>query len=284
MSGSTTLVAGVVGSPIGHSLSPAIHGAWIRAAGLEAEYFALEVKDFADLVTTTRRGDPRYLTALPRGGVFRGFNVTAPFKEEALALADSASERARRAGSANLLIFEGEGRVWADNTDGEGLLAAFAEQAPGFDPAAGPVVILGAGGAARGAAAAFIAAGAPEVWLVGRSHEKARAVAAGFGEIVAVGDVEEAIVGANAIINATPAAPDIPLAAARASAVVMDMVYRPLQTPFLARAAAAGLATVDGLAMLIGQARPSFEALFGVAPPPHVDARAWAKLSMDLDA
>ncbi|HEY2178877.1 MAG TPA: shikimate dehydrogenase [Caulobacteraceae bacterium] len=270
MSGSATLVAGVVGSPIGHSLSPAIHGAWIRAAGLEAVYLALEPGDFTDLIRR-KSGEPNH----------RGFNVTAPFKEEALALASNASERARRAGSANLLIFEGEGRIRADNTDGEGLLAAFAEQAPGFDPAAGPVVIIGAGGAARGAAAAFGEAGAPAVRLVARSPEKAAATAASLGGVVSAADFSAAVRDANAIINATPAAPSVALEAAPASAVVMDMVYRPVTTPFLAHARAAGLTTVDGLAMLIGQARPSFTALFGVAPP-DVDVRKWAILSMDL--
>jgi shikimate dehydrogenase len=210
-----------------------------------------------------------------RGGVVRGLNVTSPFKALALAAADEASATARRAGAANLLLFEPEGDVWANNTDGEGLLAAFAEQAPGFDPAAGPVVILGAGGAARGAVAAFLDAGAPAVRLVNRSSERAQALAVEFGDAVTAADVG-ALTGANAIINATPAAPDIPLQQAPASAVVMDMVYRPLDTPLLIAARALGLRTVDGLAMLIGQARPSFRAFFGVDPPDDVDVRARA--------
>jgi shikimate dehydrogenase len=208
---------------------------------------------------------------------FRGLNVTAPFKGEALALAERASRRALRAGAANLLVFESDGRIRADNTDGEGLLAAFTEQAPGFDPAAGPVVILGAGGAARGAAAAFLDAGAPGVRLVNRSADRAAALAAEFGAAVAVVEPRAltALTDANAIVNATPAAPDIPLERAAPSTVVMDMVYRPLITPFLARARAAGFRTVDGLAMLIGQARPSFTAFFGIEPP-IMDVRARA--------
>jgi shikimate dehydrogenase len=270
----STKVAGVVGTPIGHSLSPVIHGAWIDAAGLDAAYFAAEPErgGFRAFVRT-----PGAVPGFGRGD-FRGLNVTAPFKDEALALADRASRRAQRAGAANLLIFESGGRILADNTDGEGLLAAFCEQAAGFDPAAGPVVILGAGGAARGAVAAFLDAGAPGIRLVNRSTGRAAALAADFGDKVSVIEPQAltaALADANAIINATPAAPDIPLERAAASAVIMDMVYRPLITPFLARARAAGFGTVDGLAMLIGQARPSFTAFFEVEPP-DADVRAKA--------
>jgi len=258
-------VAAIAGAPIAHSLSPVIHNAWIEAAGLDAVYIALEPRGLGDLVRAAR------------GGLIRGLNVTAPFKAEALALADRPSERAVRAGSANLLTFELDGTVRADNTDGEGLLAAFAEQAPGFDPAAGPVVILGAGGAASGAVAAFVEAGAPRVRVVNRSPARAQALATAFGpvvEAVSLGEVGDAIADANAVINATPVAPEFSLETAPQTAVIMDMVYRPLATPLLVRARARGLRAVDGLAMLIGQARPSFEAFFGVRPPPNLDVRA----------
>jgi len=267
----TTRVAAVAGAPIAHSLSPLIHNAWIEAAGLDAVYVAFEPGDFSAFVRAFQ------------GGVIRGLNVTAPFKADALAVATSASQRTRRAGAANLLIFESDGEIRGDNTDGEGLLAAFAEQAPGFDPAAGPVVVLGAGGAARGAVAAFIAAGAPAVRVVNRSREAANLLASEFGSSIRVLDFEpgaDALTDVNVVINATPAAPIIPLEAAPRSAVVMDMVYRPLTTPFLAQAEALGLRTVDGLAMLIGQARPSFAALFGV-PAPDVDVRALALRALD---
>jgi shikimate dehydrogenase len=268
------MVAGVAGLPAAKSLSPLIHGAWIEAAGLDAAYVAIEPSGDAFAEFVRRRGPiPGFA-----GAHVRGFNVTIPFKEQALALADQASERARRAGAANLLLYR-QGGIWADNTDGVGLLAAFAEQAPGFDPAAGPVVILGAGGAARGAAAAFLDAGAPVIRLVNRSAGRAASLAAAFGECVAIFPPEElkaALADANAVINATPVAPDLPLAEASPSMVVMDMVYRPLVTPLLANARAAGLRTVDGLAMLIGQARPSFSAFFGVKPPDDVDVRARA--------
>ena len=150
-----------------------------------------------------------------------------------------------------------------------------------------------AGGAARGAAAAFLAAGAPQVRLVNRTLAKAQAIAARLGsEVSAFGleDAAAASAGANAIINASSAGllgeagAGFPFAAAPAGAVVMDMTYKPLLTPLLRDAQAAGLRTVDGLEMLIGQARPSFEAMFGRAPPAEVDVRALSLAALDAAA
>lgn len=270
-----TLLAGVVGRPVRHSLSPLIHNAWIAAAGLDAAYVAL---------SPTEAGFPHLIEGL-RGGVMRGLNVTLPFKEAALAAADRASESARLAGAANLLVFDEDGTVSADNTDGLGLLGAFAAQAPGFDPAAGPVVILGAGGAARGAAAAFIQAGAPQVRLVNRSRHRAEAIAVSLGERVSIYDWADptlALAGAAALVNATSLGLaghdplEIDLSPLPQTAAVMDMVYRPLVTPLLDQAARRGHAAVDGLEMLIRQAQPSFEAFFGRAPPAATDVRALA--------
>ena len=267
-----TLVAGVAGAPVSHSLSPILHNAWIAATDLDAVYVAFPTPEegFADFVRSLR------------GGVVRGLNVTAPFKESALGLADKVSSRARRAGAANLLIFEPQGMILADNTDGLGLLDAFAVQAPQFSTAAGPVVVLGAGGAGRGAVAALLDAGAPEVRLVNRSRDRAETVAQAFDSrviVYALRDWDLALEGAAAAINATPVGfGDTPMNfdAAPDDMVAMDMVYWPLQTPFLAAAAARGLARVDGLAMLIGQARPSFTALFGQEPSDDADVRAIA--------
>ncbi|MGZ6019496.1 MAG: shikimate dehydrogenase [Phenylobacterium sp.] len=267
-----TLVAGVVGNPIAHSLSPVLHNAWLEAAGIDGVYVALEAA----------AGGFRRLAEGLKATSFRGLNVTLPFKTDALAAADHIHPRARRAQAANLLIFK-DGRVSADNTDGLGLLAAFAEQAPGFDPTTGPVAILGAGGAARGAVAAFIDAGCPQVRVVNRTPGRAEALTAELGgKAYALSDAETAFQGVVAVINATSAglsgdsAPDLPLAATPGGCVLMDMVYKPLITPFLAQAHGLGRPTVDGLAMLIGQARPSFEAFYGAAPPPGVDARGLA--------
>lgn len=267
-----TLVAGVAGAPVTHSLSPLIHNAWLSASAVDGVYVAFQPP--ADRFRAFAEG--------LRGGAVRGLNVTVPFKEDALAAADAVSPRAARCGAANLLTFEPDGRILADNTDGLGLMHAFALQAPGFDPSAGPVLVFGAGGAARGAAAAFLEAGAPQVRIVNRTGARAEALAAALGPGVRVfADAVEALSGVNAIVNATTLGlgggpgPDAPFAAAPDGAVAMDMVYKPLRTDFLGAAAARGLRTVDGLEMLIGQAAPSFEAFFG-APPPPLDVRALA--------
>ncbi len=272
---SRTRVAGVIGRPVAHSLSPLIQNAWIKAAGLDAVYVALSPSE--DWLAPFISGC--------RGGVLAGLNVTLPFKAHALEMADDASERAWRAGAANLLLFGDDDQIYADNTDGVGLLAAFAAQAPGLDVTGQVVTILGAGGAARGAAAALVGAGAAEVRLVNRTRVRAEQIADVLGVKVQVfgwDQLAAAFNGAAALINATSLGLEggepltLSLEGLPAGAVVMDMVYRPLKTSLLAAAAAAGHPVVDGLEMLIGQARPSFEALFGQAPPATVDVRALA--------
>jgi shikimate dehydrogenase len=276
-----TLVAGVVGAPVRHSLSPLIHNAWIAAAGLDAIYvpFAPPADGFTAFATGLR------------GAAVRGLNVTLPFKEQALALADQPTARASAAGAANVLVFEADGVVRADNTDGLGLLAAFHRRIAGFDPAAGPVVILGAGGAARGAVASLAEAGAPELRIINRTVAKAEALAAAApaGRAFALNDAASALTDAAVVINATSvglaadAAIDLPWNVMPDRAVAMDMVYGRM-TAFLAAAEARGLRTVDGLDMLIGQAVPSFETFFGQAPPAGVDVRALALAHLETRA
>lgn len=269
------VVVGVCGQPIRHSMSPVIHNAWIAAGGLNAAYvpFAPGEDNFETFVEGLR------------GGAIRGLNVTIPFKEQALACADRCSDLARLAGAANLLLFEADGAIIADNTDGPGLIGAIASQAPGFDLACAPVVILGAGGAARGAAAALALAGAPRISIVNRTVARAEAIARTVGGVVeAASDAEldALLAGAGLVINATSlglgggAGPVARLERTPENAVIVDMVYKPLRTEFLQRAEAAGRRTVDGLEMLLRQAVPSFEAFFGVAPSPDVDVRALA--------
>ena len=268
-----TRVAGVVGRPISHSMSPILHNAWLAAAGVDGVYvpFSVQPGRFTAFVDSLR------------GGTVSGLNVTLPFKGEALALADEATFRARMADAANVLVFREDGTILADNTDGLGMLRAFGEQAPGFDPKAGPVVILGAGGGSRGAAAAFVEAGCHDVRIVNRTLTKAQDIAEPLGATAfALNEAAKAFEGAIAVVNATSAglsgSPglDLPLEATPPGAVVMDMVYKPLKTPFLAQAEGLGRQTVDGLAMLIGQAVPSFEAFYGQTPPESVDVRALA--------
>ncbi|HEY5071648.1 MAG TPA: shikimate dehydrogenase [Caulobacteraceae bacterium] len=270
-----TRLAGVVGLPISHSLSPVLFNAWLAAAAIDAVYLAF---------SPSEEGFGRFVAGVCEGAAL-GLNVTAPFKEAALALPGRhASPRADRAGAANLLVFAADGSIAADNTDGVGLMMALAKASGEWKPANGPAVILGAGGAARAAAAALLEAGASQVRIIGRRPGAAARLANWFDAgVKAVGSdkVESALTDANLVINATPQgqggqdAPTIPLEAAPRAAVVMDMVYRPVHTAFLERAQRLGHPTVDGLAMLIGQAEPSFAALFG-APPPRIDVRSLA--------
>ena len=274
-----TLVAGVVGWPVRHSLSPLIHNNWLQASGMDGVYVAF---------SPPKDGFSAFASGL-RGGAIRGLNVTLPFKEQALSLAsaqgDQVSDIARLSGAANLVLFDADGTVRVDNTDGEGLLYAFARQAPSLNLTSAPVVILGAGGAARGAAAALILAGVPRVHMVNRTLDKALAIASALGPKVqafAPAQAEAAFDGVGAVINATSLGlgggegPAVPWQTVSGTAVFMDMVYKPLETDFLAKAKARGHKTVDGLDMLIGQARPSFEAFYGAPPPASVDVRALA--------
>jgi shikimate dehydrogenase len=268
----STRLAGVVGWPIRHSLSPRLQNAWILAAHIDAVFvpFAVPPDRFAAFI------------AGMRGGPLLGLNVTAPHKERALALADRPTQRALAAGAANLLVFHEDGALDADNTDGEGLLNAFHAQAPSFTPSARPALILGAGGAARGAASAFLAAGTPRIYILNRNDERASGLAHALGprvEALSNSPPSDLVRTCGVVVNATPAGLEaalvlgLDLSALSADSVVMDMVYRPLRTPLLTAAAQLGLLTVDGLEMLIGQARPSFKAIFG-RDPPSFDSRA----------
>jgi shikimate dehydrogenase len=258
----TALLGGIVGNPVSHSLSPVIHNAWLEAGGVDGAYVAFAPKDAAGFEA---------LVAAGRAGLIAGVNVTAPFKEQAFALADEAAAAAQMTGSANILVFE-DGRVRADSADGAGVLYALAEQAPKLKLDGASIVMLGAGGAARAGAGALIEAGAA-LSILNRTRERAEALVADLGPAVSVASDANVLEGADLIINALSVAPDISLAALKPSAVVMDMTYKPVVTPLLAAARARGLTTVDGLAMLIGQAAPSFEAIFR-RPPPTLDLRA----------
>lgn len=253
------LVAGVVGAPVTHSLSPFLHTRWIAAANLDAAYvpFACPPDRFAAFIQGLR------------GGTIRGLNVTAPFKREALALADTADAQAQKAASANLLLFHPDGTIEARSTDGHGVLTALARRAPSLTPAHGPATILGAGGAAAAAAAALTHAGW-QVRLVARTPATAHAIAVTTSvQTFAWNDLAVAFAGAALVINAVPGKPQsIPPSGVAA----FDMTYIGHDTPFLARATGP---LVHGIDMLIAQAEPSFEAFYGV-PPPSIDQRAAA--------
>ena len=259
------LTAGVVGWPVTHSRSPRLFDHWFARTGVPGRYVPLAVRaeDFAEVYR-----------ALPRTGL-RGVNVTLPHKTAALRLAHTATPTARAIGAANMIRFDPDGAVHADNTDAYGFLENLRAGAPGWRGDAGPAVVLGAGGAARALIHALQTEGAPEIRLLNRTRATAEALAAEFGAPVTVADWatrSAALGGARTVVNATSlgmtgGAPlDIGLDALPAGAVVTDIVYTPLETPLLTAARARGLTAVDGLGMLLHQARPAFRAWFGVDP------------------
>lgn len=249
-------LAGVVGQPIGHSLSPAIHNGWLEAAGIDGTYAAFGPKDAAGFEA---------LLAAGRAGLITGVNVTAPFKEQAFADCDQVSDAAQLVRSANILVFK-DGAIHGDSSDGRGVLNALTEQASALSLDGAKVVVLGAGGASRAAAGALVEAGA-KVSILNRTRERAQVLADDMGRRVDVADTEADTYDADLVINALSVPPTYNLSQLKAGAVVMDMTYRPLITPFLQAARDRDLTIVDGLAMLIGQAVPSFEAFFGQSPP-----------------
>jgi shikimate dehydrogenase len=258
-------LAGVIGSPIAHSRSPALHGYWLKRYGIKGFYIPMDVAQ-ADLREVLR--------TLPKAG-FVGLNVTIPHKETILAIADVVTDRAALIGAANTLLFRKDGRIQADNTDGAGFIANLRQNAPQWKPAAGPAVVLGAGGAARAVIAALIEVGVPEIRVANRTRARADALRSDFGAKVTAQDWVQAghmMEGAATVVNTTSLGmtgkPDfrVPLAALNPAALVTDLVYTPLKTQFLIEAEDKGCTIVDGLGMLLHQAAPGFERWFGLRP------------------
>lgn len=261
-------LAGVIGHPIAHSRSPALHGFWLRRHGVKGYYVPMDVAP-ADLEATLR--------LLPKIG-FVGLNVTIPHKEAILKIADVITDRAALIGAANTLIFRKDGKIHADNTDGAGFVANLRQNVPHWNPAAGPAAVFGAGGASRAVVAALIEVGVPEIRIANRSRTRAEALRSDFGAKLVVHDWVQAanmLEGATTVINTTSLGmvgkPEfrVPLDALEPGAVVNDLVYTPLKTQFLLEAEARGATIVDGLGMLLHQAAPGFERWFG--PTPAVD-------------
>ncbi|WP_431282864.1 shikimate dehydrogenase [Humitalea sp. 24SJ18S-53] len=267
-------LAGVLGWPVAHSRSPLLHGTWLDRHGIDGAYLPLPVAPAEFSVAV------RGLMALG----FRGANVTIPHKEAAYALCDERDAAAERAGAVNTMVFK-DGRIWGSNTDGWGFCESLREQAPAWRADAGPAVLLGAGGAARAIAARLLDEGCPRLVLVNRNLDRAMALAADLGGPIEVA-VDPPLAGASLLVNTTSLGMHgeppliIDLSPLPTHAVVADIVYVPLETPLLAAARARGLVGVDGLGMLLHQARPGFSAWFGVEPV--VDAALRAVVAADI--
>ena len=273
-------LAGVMGWPVAHSRSPLIHNYWLQQHGLSGSYVQLAVQP------------QRLATALPGLAAlgFKGCNITIPHKVEALKLVQVLDANAVRVGAVNTVVVQSDGQLKGLNTDGFGFIQSLLDADPVWRADTGPIAVLGAGGAARAVLLALCDQGAKEIRLLNRSADTAQTLAAEFGlPIVARpwAQRHEALADCALLVNTTSLgmhgspALDLNLNLLPTSALVSDIIYVPLQTPLLAAAKARGNLTVNGLGMLLNQARPAFEAWFGVFPDITPELRALVEATLE---
>ena len=254
----------VIGHPIAHSLSPVLHGFWLKKYGIDGFYKAIDVPP----------DELNQFTSRLRSGEFVGGNVTLPHKQAIFDLCDEIDPDARTIGAVNTLIMRDE-KLVGSNTDHLGFAANLDQMAPGWDEKKGTAIVLGAGGAARAVLVALAVRGFTQIHILNRSAQKARDLAnelPGPFSGHALNEFAELAGAIHLLVNTTSIGmhgtsfDNLPLSALPKSALITDIVYTPLITPLLADAQKAGLRIVDGLGMLLHQAVPGFEAWFGTRP------------------
>ena len=268
-------LAAVIGWPIHHSRSPKLHTHWLKRYGIQGSYTALPIRP-DDLAAC--------LPILPKMG-FTGCNLTIPHKEIVLPLLDEMDDAARAIGAVNTVTFQ-DGRILGTNTDVYGFYEYLRRSVPDFRADAGPIAVLGAGGASRAVLYGLAEAGAREIRVINRSKARADALIQHFQRpglaLHAVDDAgaQEALQGATLVVNATSLGMTgqpphtLTLDGLAPGATVYDLVYSPLDTDLLIQARARGCRTVDGLGMLLYQAKPAFTRFFGTDPEVDDDLRA----------
>lgn len=267
------LMAGVMGWPVMHSRSPTLHNYFFKQYGLAGTYVPLAIRP---------EGLGAALRALAPLG-FSGCNLTIPHKERALAFVDAVDPVAQRIGAISCVVVRPDGSLAGSNNDGYGFVHNILQQQPDWRADAGPVVVIGAGGGARAVVYSLAERGAREIRLTNRTIERAEALGREFGPpvtVIAWEDRHAALDGAAMLVNTTSQGmvgqPPLDLALDRlpATALVCDIVYIPLETPLLAAARRRGNHTVDGLGMLLHQARPAWQAWFAIDPEITSELRA----------
>jgi shikimate dehydrogenase len=266
-------MAGVMGHPVMHSRSPHLHNYWLKQHGLLGHYMPL---------TVAPDGIEKALRALAPLG-FAGCNLTMPHKERAIPVMDRISPLVRKIGAMNCVVVGSDGALEGNNFEAFGYTESLAQEIPGWRADLGPIIILGAGGGARAVAAGLIERGATDIRVINRSPERAEKLAADLGKPITTlpwSMREEALQDAVLVINSTSQGMkgqpelDIRLDALPLTSAVSDLIYMPRETPFLEQARRRGNATVNGLGMLLNQARPAFKAWFGVMPDVTPELRA----------
>lgn len=272
--------AGVIGWPVNHSLSPRLHAYWLKEHDINGVYEPLGVPSEAFGL---------FLAKLASQG-FAGVNITLPHKQAAAARVDQLDDNARRIGAVNTIVVQPDGTLHGSNTDGFGFMENLKSGAPEWSANQGPVTVLGAGGASRAIVAALLDAGVSELRLVNRTRERAEMLAKDIGGAITVIDWDDrasALEGARLLVNATTLGMagkeplELDLDSLPAAAVVTDIVYTPLITPLLKAADRRGNPSVDGLGMLLHQARPGFFFWFGVEPEVTENLRTFILKGLD---
>jgi len=267
------LLAGVMGWPVMHSRSPMLHNYWFKQHGLAGTYLPLAIR-------------PERLAAAlralhPLG--FAGCNLTIPHKQEAMKIVDEVDPLAKAIGAISCVVVRPDGKLSGTNNDCYGFIQAVKKEQPGWEAGLGPIVVVGAGGGSRAVCYGLAQEGAKEIRLVNRTLDRARRIAEEFGGPIRALPWEQrhdTLEGAAMVVNTTSCgmvgqgALDIKLDKLPKTALAADIIYIPLETPFLATARKRGNRTVNGLGMLLNQGRPAWKAWFGIEPEVTAELRA----------
>ena len=266
-------MAGVMGWPVMHSRSPMMHNYWMEQQGLAGTYVPLAIEP--------GKIGPALRAMHPLG--FAGCNLTIPHKQDAMEIVDEVDEVAKKIGAISCVVVRDDGSLFGTNNDWLGFLGNLKEFRPDWRADAGPVTVIGAGGGSRAVCYALLDQGVTEIRLVNRTRERAEKLAEEFGGPIEVHSWEErhdALDGVAMAVNVTSqgmqgeTALDIQLDALPVDAIAADIIYIPLETPFLAAARARGNPTLNGVGMLLHQGPPAWKRWFGVEPQVTPDLRA----------
>jgi len=266
-------MAGVMGWPVMHSRSPMMHNYWMEQQGLAGTFVPLAIEP--------GKIGPALRAMHPLG--FAGCNLTIPHKQDAMEIVDEVDEVAKKIGAISCVVVRDDGSLFGTNNDWLGFLGNLKEFRPDWRADAGPVTVIGAGGGSRAVCYALLDQGVTEIRLVNRTRERAEKLAEEFGGPIEVHSWEErhdALDGVAMAVNVTSqgmqgeTALDIQLDALPVDAIAADIIYIPLETPFLAAARARGNPTLNGVGMLLHQGPPAWKRWFGVEPQVTPDLRA----------